>query len=85
MPRSLAHLLISRTHALTHSLTHSLARNLTQVATASELKELEDTLVLIEAEAINDLNTKQENLPVPSKNLSEVEAAKVQLAEMTWE
>ena len=55
------------------------------MATAQELKELEDTLVLIEAEAINELNTKSENLPTHSKNLSEVEAAKVQLAEMTWE
>eukprot|EP00035_Acanthoeca_spectabilis_P018266 m.385626 g.385626 ORF g.385626 m.385626 type:complete len:261 (+) comp16741_c0_seq2:806-1588(+) len=42
-------------------------------------------LVLIKAEAINDLNTKQEQLPSPSKKHTEVEAAKVQLAEMTWE
>lgn len=56
-----------------------------KVATREELKELEDMLVLIEAEAINDLNTKQEQLPSPSKKHTEVEAAKVQLAEMTWE
>jgi len=56
-----------------------------KVATSAELKELEDMLVIIEAEAINDLNTKQESLPTPSKKLSEVAAAKVQLAEMTWE
>lgn len=56
-----------------------------KMATREELKELEDMLLLIEAEAINDLNTKQELLPVPSKKQTEVEAARVQLAEMTWE
>eukprot|EP00041_Stephanoeca_diplocostata_P014714 m.276873 g.276873 ORF g.276873 m.276873 type:complete len:544 (+) comp19773_c0_seq1:430-2061(+) len=56
-----------------------------KVATSEELKELEDTLLLVEAEAINELNAKQDKLPLPSRDADEIELATVQLAEMGWE
>eukprot|EP00040_Diaphanoeca_grandis_P018571 m.97711 g.97711 ORF g.97711 m.97711 type:complete len:549 (-) comp27003_c0_seq1:15-1661(-) len=54
-------------------------------ATPREFKELDDNLLLIEAEAINELNQKQESLPIPPASADDLALGKVQIANKSWE